>query len=579
MANNYDNNNNNHILKKIKKAGKILGISLLATATITTAGLGITMYNSLHPSKLNNQKPTAASSYTQVINDFIGTPTYNEFYTYDYETPKIPVNLSNYSYMNMLNSIETSASNFRMSEYYGLDNVLEVYNKTKVNKSSDSNLLTANGKIDVNKLIQVVQENNKAAIKDGKNTLNSFFENLSSSEINMLCQKIAEVTNNSLDSNEIKKVANTLTRLTMFKKPGSMSNAYISSDLTFVFNPDISKSYETIKGIGGNSNEKTIEGVITHEIMHLLQYGSNDNNDSNGIEAGFCRLYNETTDTKVPVDSLWYSWVLDGSAELGMSKYLDIEPGTYQKKISYIKSYNLSRFNEIDSQEQSLENAIFNSNLEETLKDLGLETEQEKEDFLKFMYSVQIIQADTNDFWNYYTIKTGKTPTAEEKTGIKMDIRTDAVKHLTENFFKNLTDAIHEGKVKDLNTAFYLMRTWELDTYNHLEYTQTSSLEHAKDFITWYAELQDTMLTSIAVSSNLDPQEVQTMYNDYNLQLETEDNNIKDNCDLSKFNGYMQYYISSAKDNYRSSNFSRIKDVATKLTTNNTNTNGQQKTK
>ena len=566
MAN--TNYNNNHILKRIKKAGKILGISLLTTATIATAGLGITIYKSLHPSADNNYYQQPSSGYTEIVNDYIGTPTYNEFNVYDQEIQKIPISLSDYSHMNILDSLQSNETNFTMSEYYGLNQALNMYQNTTVNKSTSSDLLTADGKIDSKKLLKKVIENNKAVSKNGRNQLNYFYSDLSSSELSMLCEKVAEVSNNSLSKEEIKKVANTLEKFTMFKRTGSISNAYVSSDLTLVYNPIASKNYETIKGIGGKPNEKTIESVIIHEIMHIIQYGSNDTNNQNGIEAGFCRMYNNE-DSKIPVDSLWYSWILDGSAELCMSKYLNIDPGTYQKKISYIKSFNLSRFNEINSKEQSLENAVFNPTLEETFKDLGLESEQEKQDFLKYMYSIEITQVDTNDFWKYYETKTGKTLTSEEKNGLRMDIRTDAVKHLTKQFFENLSDAIHEGNVSDLNTAFYLMRTWELDTYNHLEYTKTASLDHAKDFIIWYDQTQKSILTSIAESSNLDPAQVQTMYNDYNIQVETQNNEIKDNCDLSKLNGYMQYYILTAKKDYSSSNYSRISDVAKQINTTN----------
>lgn len=573
MAQTYNYNNEKHVLKRIKKAGKILGITLLTTATIAMGSLGINIYKGMHPTK-EQTSYYQNTTYNEVINDHIGTTVYNEFNTYDEETPKISISLSNYDYMNILDSLNSQSNNYRMSEYYGLDQAIDMYNNTQVNKSTDTSLLT-NGRLDTSKLIQVVQKNNSAVTENGKNTLNSFYQDLSTSEISMLCEKIAEVVNNKSSEINIKELANTLSRLKIFKREGSMSNAYVTSDITFVYNPIMSKNYETVQGIGGRDNEKTIEGVITHEIMHLTQYSSNDNNNDNGIEAGFCRLYNEE-ENKIPVDSLWYSWVLEGSAELGMSKYLNIEPGTYQKKISYIKSYNLAHFNENNTKDNSLENVTFNSTLEEAFQNLGLEEEKEKQDFLNYMYSIEIIQTETEDFWKYYETKTGNKPADEEKTGIRMDIRTDAVKHLTTSFFKNLTDAINEGKITDLNTAFYLMRTWELDTYNHLEYTQTSSFEHAKDFITWYDQTQNTILTAIAQSSSLDPTEVTRMYNDYNLQVEMEDGSVKDNCDLSNFNGYMQYYIAAAKDDYKTSNFSRISDIATKINSEKTTANSTQ---
>lgn len=130
---------------------------------------------------------------------------------------------------------------------------------------------------------------------------------------------------------------------------------------------------------------------------------------------------------------------------------------------------------------------------------------------------------------------------------------------MTENFFVNLSTAIHEGAIADLDTAFYLMRLWELDTFNHLNYTEESSLEHAKDFIIWHNQTQAAILSAIADSSNLDSEQVQTMYSEYCLQIETDK---RDNCDLSGLTAYMQDYILDTKNSYRSSNYSRIYDVA-----------------
>jgi hypothetical protein len=99
--------------------------------------------------------------------------------------------------------------------------------------------------------------------------------------------------------------------------------------------------YADMQEIQGTSNskEETLKQVITHEVMHLLQYSASDTNDKNGLESGICRMYNlPNSESKVPVDSLWNSWLLEAAAELGMADYLNIQPGTYAKKISYARS-------------------------------------------------------------------------------------------------------------------------------------------------------------------------------------------------------------------------------------------------
>lgn len=245
-----------------------------------------------------------------------------------------------------------------------------------------------------------------------------------------------------------------------------------------------------------------------------------------------------------------------------MAEHLGVEPGIYQKKRSYARSYNLSRFYETDEQQDTIESTVFEHTLEEAFESLNLTTEEEQLAFLEFMYSIEITQTDPDDHWAYYEAQTGLTPTDDEKNGIRMDIRTDAVKYLTSSFFENLTDAVHDGAVTDLDTVFYLLRLWEIDTFGHLNYTELVSLEHAEDFILWYDEVQSTLLEAIAESSGIDPDEIQTMYAGYTLRSETESGETADNCDLSGISPYMQEYIISAKTAYSTAKFSRIRDVA-----------------
>lgn len=555
-------------LNKIAKKGVALGLATLLLLGTTACSDNNIPYNN-------------SSQTTTITNDYIDTLKTNEFKVYDEDTETLQITLNNYNYMNFLNELANDDYTFEMAKYYGLDEALNLYNTTSVNKSTTSNLLNANGNLDASKLMQQVKANNEAYMSQGKDAINSFYSDIKQTDLSMICELIAKVVNSNFNDIEINKVANTLTKLTMFEKTGSASNAYITNNLTFVYNPTMTGMYADVQEIQGtaNSKEQTLESVITHEIMHLLQYSANDIDDTNGIESGMCRMYNvPNAEKKVPVDSLWNSWVLEGAAELGMSDYLDIQPGTYAKKISYIRSYNLSRFNDLNIETQGLEDVTFNHTLEETYRDLNLTTPEEQREFLNYMYSIEITQSDPEDFWENYTAKTGITPTETEKTAIRMDIRTDAVKYLTRNFYQNLADSIYEGKVQDLDTVFYLVRNWELDTYGHLEYTKTSSLEHAEDFIRWHGDIQSQLFNALAESNGKTPQEIETLYNDYNLQANV-DNTIYDNCNLSQLGAYTSSYITEAKTNYTTSNFSRNNVVLEYLDNTSQNTTTTELTK
>lgn len=573
------NNKPRYKLSRLKKAGIAIGLTLAVATTAFTGGMIKIMYDAVHPTTINQS--SYQTDQIEVTNDYIDTIKSNELKVYDEDASTTSITLSNYNYLNFMSELDTGDYTFDNAKYYGLEESLALYQTAEITKSTNSDLLDTNGLLDANKLLQKVKENNEVYMQQGKNSINAFYTDLSSSDMTKICTLITEVVNSKFNNIEINKVANTLTQLTMFKNTGSASNAYITNNLTFVYNPSMTGMYADVKEITGETDnpEEILKSVIVHEVMHLLEYSANDNNSENGIEAGICRMYNiPNQEQKVPVDSLWNTWLLEAAAELGMSDYMNISPGTYAKKISYVRSYNLSRFNDLELETQGLEDVTFNHTLEESYRNLELNTSEEQREFLNFLYSIEITQSDPNDFWENYTSITGITPTETEKTSIRMDIRTDAVKYLTRNFYQNLADSIYEGNVTDLDTAFYLMRNWELDTYNHLEYTKTSALPHAEEFILWHNEIQTQFFQAIAESNGLTQEQVTTMYEDYNLQANV-NNEIFDNCNLNNYSAYTSSYITTAKTNYSTANFTRNNAVTDYINTKNTSLENTQPTK
>lgn len=560
-------------LNKIAKKG--IAIGLAAILLLGASGCSLSPNNT-------SSKPSTSTTIT-INNDYINTLKTNEFRVYDEDRNTTNITLSNVNYMKFLDLLNGQNYEFRYDDYYGLDEALQLYNENKTTKETTSTLLT-DGKLDAAKLMKKVQENNTEYMSQGKTSINSFYSDMGASDMTMICNTIAEVINKECSPTQISQVANTLMKLTMFIRTGSASNAYITNNLTFVYNPNMSSLYADMQELQGkNTNEtETLKQVIIHEVMHLIQYSASDSKDANGLEAGICRMYNlPNSEKRLGVDSLWNSWLLEAAAELKMADYMNIEPGTYAKRISYARSYNLSRFNELDLGTQKIEDVVFDHSLEEAYQNLELKTPEEQREFLNFLYSIELIQMDPEDFWEHYTEKTGITPTDSEKLAIRMDIRTDAVKYMTRSFYNNLADAIKEGKVADLDTAFYLIRNWELDVYGHLEYTKTSSLEHAKDFIIWHDQIQNGLFSALAESNGLTTENIITQYDEYNLQANV-NNQIYDNCNLGNYPTVTSEYITTTKNNYTTSNFSKNNAVyeyiqAEQITTQTTNSNEHTK--
>lgn len=306
QQNDYNSNKSRGVSKKLKKIGKVILIIMLCIVAVVVVWLGVTIYRAIHlantPPSTSTSAPTAADTSTEDPEvEYIDVPMYNELRLYADKSLELPISLSDSAYESILESLNSEESDFGMAEYYALDQALNLYHNTVVNKSTETTLLTS-GKLDADKLIQVVYRNNHEVMPENKNYLNAFYTKLDDSDIALICTEICKVVNDTSDTFDINRTANTLENLTMFKRTGSTSMAYISTDLAFIYDPITTENYSTLLDIKGGSGEYAWEMTIDHEIMHLIQYSASDNSKDNGIETGFCRMYN------VPDEEKRFQW-------------------------------------------------------------------------------------------------------------------------------------------------------------------------------------------------------------------------------------------------------------------------------
>jgi len=514
----------------------------------------------------SSPNPSNSSNTETEVPQYIEWTKTDELKRFASEKTVTPLQLSDAQCQAFINLLNAEDYSFHASSSYGLNEALQLYRSSNVQKSTDSNLLDSKGYIDASKLLASVRKNNKNEFKDGKNAVNTFYSETSNEDQTKICNLIAEVINKTCNETERRQMGNTLTKMAIFNHKGSPSNAYVTNHLTFVYNPTMSEMYADSQNlVSGESKENMLQSVLVHEIMHLIQHRTDDLADENGIEVGFCRTFNPDNSNKiVPVDSLWFAWLLEASAEMRMANYLNIDTHTYAKKISYVDSYNLSRFRSLKTEDDMIEQIVFKDNLEDVYKVLGLSSVEEQQRFLEFMYSVEIIQSDPEDFWENYQTVTQTSPTDEEKLNIRLTIRSEVIKYLTKNFYTNLVTAIREKEITDYETLFYLMRIWEIDVYGHLEYTKIASLDAAKSFIGWHDKVQTALFSELSTSSGSTGKQLQALYESYCLQVNMNET-ISDNCSLDAFLPLVQNYLSKIKTNYYTNGFIRNKDMVNYL--------------
>lgn len=546
---------------KLYKTGKKVIAIGLAALTISTAGLV----------KMIHDYSTGDSSTSSSYSDSLDNNTNNYVDSYD---DYLDVELSNVktalssktstniefdkeNYNNVLEEINNYNYNFSMSDYYYIDENLKIYENINYNKEKNDIVIT-NGSLDSKKLYNIVKNNNKDYMNQDRNSINVFYSETSDSYIKQICDLIAEIYNEDKSSySNINEISDTLSHLKIFQNNTTSASAYVSDDLVFAFNPTMMDMFSDMQEIRGNSSDGVSidKTVFVHEIEHLFQNASNDYNESNGIEAGFCRKYDNSY-----VNSLWNSWLLEGSAEIKMADTLNTTPKNYDKKISYIRSYNLSRLFDEDYNINDIVISSFTQDLDEAFNLLNIKDEKSKKEFLELMYSIEITQSDTEDFWNYYQKKENITLTEDQRNSLRMDIRTEAVKKLSKKYYEGLIKALFSGKIKDLETVFYLMRLWELDCCNHLDYTNEQGFNHAADFLVWQDNIEKSILNNIANKNDISYDEILQKYDSYNMVALIDGKEVF-NANFSGLKKDADKYLASSFDSYSITHFAKVKTM------------------
>lgn len=559
--------------KLVKTGKKLLAVGLSLTLVTGTAIAGIVHSHSTGSSS----EPSINQTYVDSDDKYLDIEHSNEKRAVVADKISTSIGIDNKEYKEIINVLESYNYEFSMSEYYDLENTLEIYNNTLYQKKKDTSIIS-NGQLDLYKLYNTVISNNNAYMNQDVNAINSFLSQASKTEILNICNLIIETYNKNPEIyGDIKYISDTLSHLKIFKFPTSPESAAVSDkDFILTFNPEMIKKFTNMQVFRNNTDDDVdvSKTIFVHEAEHLLQKASNDFNYENGIETGFCRIYDKTNVNSLNVNSLWYSWLLEGSAELKMTETLSATPKLYDIKISYIRSYNLSRIFEDSYDVNDLINSAFVNDLDSMFKKLNINDKDSRMEFLKLMYSIQITQYDVDDFWEFYEKQEGITLTKEEKESIRMDIRTEAVKNLSSKYYKGLAKALKEGKIKDLETLFYLMRIWELDCCGHLNFANEAEYEHAKDFIIWQDNVEKSFISAISNSNNMSYDELISKYDNYHMLLDV-DGNIINNADFSNLSKEKQEYISNLYEKYSVTYFTRTSTMANYINNNEKRPNGK----
>ncbi|MCI5733312.1 MAG: hypothetical protein MR296_04725 [Tenericutes bacterium] len=471
------------------------------------------------------------------------------------------INITNNDYNNVLDEIENVDLSYDYSKYYDLENSLSEYN-SKTSKEGKNNNLITNDKIDYNKLYNSVLKNNKKYLNS--NTKDYYTKELSSSEIKKVCDVIMEVIDANSKDYDINNISYLFSKLVIVEKSTTTSFAYVtdpskSNDfICLVINPTLMDSYSDLAKIKGEEdNVEFNKKVLWHELMHLLQNLSNDFNKENGLESGPFKKF-ENSDVKV--NSTWIRWLLEGSAERKMVDDLSTNPSNYKRTLSYLTTYDLSRIFDDDYEVGDLSKSVYTNNLNEMFNKLNIKSDKDKINFLKMMYSIDITQNKNEDFWQYYEEKNNVKLEDSDKREIIIELRKEAVKDMSSTYYKGLLSSLKSGKINDINTVFYFLRLWEIDSSSHLESTTNECSKTVLDYVKWQNNVENSFFEAISNNTKLSYDEVKDLYDNYSLTSVKNGKTIN-NYDESIFSNNKNNFIKKSYDGYSVAHFARTNQI------------------
>lgn len=530
------------------KKFKFSKISIGVVALITSISMFLTGCGNLKKDDDYYYIPSTDVNYMDsydAFNDPLVKIDYNDYSNSDLE-------VTNEAYNQFVNYIDELKTIYNYESYYDVDTALMKYNQIKDQKTKSHAYSIE--KLTVDALIKKVKSNNADYLEIKKQEyVSAFYEEFSEEELKKICQIIIDTVNyyNNKglveDINEVKCI---LGNLKIFKRT-TMTNAYISDDNCLMISPSMIKTLE-IKVIG--SKQDVYKSTIAHEVMHMLQKCCEDNNK---IAYSIGNSY-KFDDMKV--HPLFYNWFYEGSAEKLMTNQYSYQPVVYEYYINYINSLGLATvLNENNYVNQPEETTLKNS-LEPLFNMFGCKDEEDKKEVVKLMYSLDIIETDTEDFVN----AVNPEMTEEQLVNIKRDLKGSICETLSKYFYKNLAELVKNNKIP-LEDVFYFITIFEADVDSHIVFGDEEKYNASVNFVENYLDIQKNFFNFLASSNNYSQEEIEKMFDSYGIKRA--DGN--ENFDLSYLNKEKKQFLKNMLNKVYDNSMEQIVDFYNKNTVSN----------
>ncbi len=531
-------------LKKWQKAliGIAISIGVILLA-FTALVIGLSIKDGFDSKNTSDTyyEETTTSVYEQLIQDPIPDGKDDEV---DIDATPVSINLSDNKLAEFEKYILNITVDYDYEEGYNIDAALAEYNNnTKSTVTKHSYDIRLNGEFNAEYFYEIVKKNNEAFFEEKeKDNLGGLYKEYSNKELKEMCKQFCEALPAIAEKDptvDLDMACCYLYNLRIVQKSGALDFGGFDMDNRFYLNY---KNMET--GAFAMDTDDINQTTFYHEMMHAFQFACDDIKKPDEDRMGITHTYDS-----LDVNPLSWYWLLEGSAEMNMSQYLDVRYSTYKNMIGYIHSLNIVANLNTDNEYVQVEKICFQKDLEKFFEILDVTNETEKREIIKMMYSIEIIQESKDDFYDWYN-EAYNTDLSNESSGeqsvLNLTLKEDALMTLTKLFYRNLARQINKGDAT-LQDVYYLMRLYEADLCNHFSNNTVGYMEFFSGFYDTYVDLQNEFLDVIADENNLSADKLASDFENYSMNTTSK----SPNCDLKFLNSYAKkYYMTEYIDRY-----------------------------
>jgi len=269
---------------------------------------------------------------------------------------------------------------------------------------------------------------------------------------------------------------------------GMLSYAQVNQDMILAISKNNTEIILNMKGEDGFSR------VLTHEIMHIIQIGCGCENIENcGRRAGIAVYWDDFS-----LNTTDWTWMVEGSAERHMCTLTGGEAISYQYKMDYLCSMTMSVLLRDSVKADTMETLCFYSDPELLFDAFGCVTETQRDELLKMMITLQVLQMQPKNFHLVYAETTGTDLTEDEDAmnQFSYSLKPAVCITLAKEFYENLVPFLRQDPVS-CNDLFCLLTLFEGHLNQHLNYTSESKAEINRPFIEAYTAMRGALFAAL----------------------------------------------------------------------------------